>query len=862
MTLNKHRFFSGWFVLLFLLGWFFYPSLILAADQASIGPGDWLLLQLAQLMTFFAQTIGNLIVILVNVMMPILQYNGFATSPVIGGGWAVVRDTTNMFFIIILIVIAMGTVFGISKFQWRQQIPKLLIFAIVINFSRMLCGLMIDFGQVIMLTFANAIKDIAGGNIIQLFGLQSILNLSESKVEALHSTGGVTAFDLFGAAFAATILMTLVLVTMGFMVVILAYRIVTLWVLVVIAPLAWFMGAAGQFLGPAQGVWADWWKRFTCAVAIGPVVVFFLWLALAVAGGGSIAADEGFVGTTQTQEANDYGSVLEIMDTSHLISFVIGIAILFAGFEAANKVCQGVPGKLGNAGKDMEKLGKNVLSKYQDAGKYSYRQTVGRPVDYAAQRVARPMLEKIGQNQTLQKIPLVGRPVARKAAVGAEYLKQSQIKRAEEYTKKDQPISAKAMAAYLKAGPSMLSGVGKQQYIARLAKGLKDKDVLKELDPKDLKKILDHRVSEGGPGSKGVDGSKSMAEIMKDRYGKDKDIKEIYEKYPATMGSVSNIKEVDDLKKVDSREWDNPETFKQLFAHIQGQMVYDKEKKQDVSLLEFVHSGKAGPALKKSIGDGEKKFSADPDAKQADILAMDAKNIDVAGIDLPNLTPEVIEKILKSGDRASALEIQNRVGTFNQDDIQRMKQHGLLEGKEEDRAKFRVNLMEMLASPLSTRASGFNTDQAREMAFDIDLSTNQFKNEQAEHDFREITKQDVEFTINVIDYSQHNNPLAKTASAYLSREVQTQILLDLVNVPSRSPQQLAIENKVTDMEEAKEHYLNDLETKMTTIIGARNYRDLRGEEKKSYDALHKEQAEVTRRFKNFSDQFDAILRTK
>ena len=122
---------------------------------------DTIFLMFAEFAFGIASVLTKAIVLLIDVMVPIMTYNNFIGNPVVTAGWAIVRDTVNMFFVVVLIIIAFGTIFGHSRFKWQQQVPRLLIFAIVINFSKTLCGLMIDFGQVIMLTFANALREIA-----------------------------------------------------------------------------------------------------------------------------------------------------------------------------------------------------------------------------------------------------------------------------------------------------------------------------------------------------------------------------------------------------------------------------------------------------------------------------------------------------------------------------------------------------------------------------------------------------------------------------------------------------------------------------------------------------------------------------
>src|SRR3989339_239599 len=258
---------------------------------------DSILQTFAEFAFSIAATIVSFIVLLIDAMVPIMTFNNFVGNPVVKAGWAIVRDTVNMFFVIVLIVIAFGTIFKADKFKWQQNVPRLLIFAIVINFSKTLCGLMIDFGQVIMLTFANALREIAAGNFIQLLGLNQIYSVSQSSsvITTIKGEGGGGAgnsFDFFAAGVMSVILTLWVLGTLIVLVAILLFRIIMLWVLIVMAPLAWFVGGTGDLI--KTNAYQEWWTEFKCMVAVGPVLAFFLWLTLAVAGAGNIAANSGF----------------------------------------------------------------------------------------------------------------------------------------------------------------------------------------------------------------------------------------------------------------------------------------------------------------------------------------------------------------------------------------------------------------------------------------------------------------------------------------------------------------------------------------------------------------------------------------
>lgn len=300
---------------------------------------DLILQSFAEFAYSIAATITKLIVLLIDAMVPIMTYNNFVGNPVVKAGWAIVRDTVNMFFVVILIIIAFGTIFGAEKFKWQQQVPRLLIFAIVINFSKTLCGIMIDFGQVIMLTFANALREIAAGNFIQLLGLNQIYSVSQSSsiITSIQKDGGQgasQAFDFFASGIASVLLTLWVLATLVIMVAILLFRIIMLWVLVVIAPLAWFVGGARDII--KSKAYDDWWDEFKCLVGIGPILAFFLWLTLAVAGAGNIAANSGFDVSATSNNADFTSSLLE---RNNFLSFLIGMAMLYAGLKAASQFC-------------------------------------------------------------------------------------------------------------------------------------------------------------------------------------------------------------------------------------------------------------------------------------------------------------------------------------------------------------------------------------------------------------------------------------------------------------------------------------------------------------------------------------------
>jgi len=307
-------------------------------DTAVVTLIGWLTI----ILNLIVSAIGYVILTLIEmIIIPILQYNSFSSSPIIGLGWSLVRDVMNMFVIVALIAIAVLTIVGNHKAHWEQQLPQLLIAVVLMNFSRTICGIFIDVSQVIMFTFVNALLDIAAGNFAQMFSLQSFGELNPIAIQqAIDSGKGLDYVSNFVSAFIqiplyGSIAAILFLLALAFL-----YRIVLLWILVILSPMAFFMGGLKGIFSGAEKSAGDWWGKFTGALMMGPILTFFLWLALAAASGGSMAASEGFQAPATSSA---YFSV-ENLDSSKITSLLLALILLTVGMQVAGEQASKVGG--------------------------------------------------------------------------------------------------------------------------------------------------------------------------------------------------------------------------------------------------------------------------------------------------------------------------------------------------------------------------------------------------------------------------------------------------------------------------------------------------------------------------------------
>ena len=105
--------------------------------------------------------------------------------------------------------------------------------------SKTLIGLMIDFSQVLMLTFVNAFKQAAGGNFVTALQLDKATSLRDID------TDDKNVYDLtqlIGASVLAVILLGVALTLVVIMTAFIAFRIVGLWLLIIMSPMAFSLG--------------------------------------------------------------------------------------------------------------------------------------------------------------------------------------------------------------------------------------------------------------------------------------------------------------------------------------------------------------------------------------------------------------------------------------------------------------------------------------------------------------------------------------------------------------------------------------------------------------------------------------------
>ncbi len=318
------------------------PGIGAAADATR----DWLADKLGLIVWWFTIRLPSIVLLKeIQLFTRVGTYNNFTTQPQVQDAWGTIRDLANMFFILILLLMAFGTILQVQGYGYRQMLSKLLLMAILVNFSKSIVALLIDFSQIVTLTFLAPVIYSLSGNIVVSLGLQNIMKLRESKqLNNDVSTDQYTSTSYLMAMILGGIMMIITTVIFGVILIMFVMRVIGLWIMVILSPLAFLARAFPKM----NYLYNQWEGELSKNLTLGPALAFFMWLAFSIVGQGNISTQfnspDGVNSETYGSEYDPDQSfttnVSQAVTQSNMLNFVIAISLLMAGlkFAADSKV--------------------------------------------------------------------------------------------------------------------------------------------------------------------------------------------------------------------------------------------------------------------------------------------------------------------------------------------------------------------------------------------------------------------------------------------------------------------------------------------------------------------------------------------
>ncbi len=324
-------------------------------------------------MTWLADTVrllgGQLLEAVMNLITKVSSYNNFIGQDSVRLGWVTIRDMVNMFFILGLLVIAFATVLKIEKYGYNRLLGRLLLMAILVNFSRTICGLIIDAFQVLMLSWVNGYKDQLNNVFTAGFKVDSGLQYStcNTTVEAQATPSATEGLTAFATAILGIIYIIVSLIIMAIFLMLLVFRIVALWILIIFSPLAFF---AWSFEGAGKlgEISSRWWKMFFEYCMVGPFLAFFLWFSV------TTVNQVGTISQEMSQNADPCqwaAGASKAGEPQSLLGYIISILILVAGLKFTGEFKVAGAGAASGAADWMKKQTAGRVENYaRRAGSY------------------------------------------------------------------------------------------------------------------------------------------------------------------------------------------------------------------------------------------------------------------------------------------------------------------------------------------------------------------------------------------------------------------------------------------------------------------------------------------------------------
>ncbi len=212
----------------------------------------------------------------INMVPELLTIKPFVTNKTVQQVWPIVLGITNLGFMLALVLIGLFTALRLDIGGGvRRLLPRLLLAALLVNFSLVIAGLIVDASRVVMAATIIIFPNEGGlSKLTDNLAIKGQIPVVLTAVKAFFPDGagqGATEFLHMLVAWVAA----LAIMVVAFLLIV---RYIVIVLLLITSPLAYLFLAL-----PAAGQWARrWWTTFLRYVILGPVILVLLLGAISV----------------------------------------------------------------------------------------------------------------------------------------------------------------------------------------------------------------------------------------------------------------------------------------------------------------------------------------------------------------------------------------------------------------------------------------------------------------------------------------------------------------------------------------------------------------------------------------------------
>jgi hypothetical protein len=305
----------------------------------------------------------------INIAMAPLQGIGAIET-----GWRITRDAANVFFIFFLLTIAIATILRIERYGAKALLAKLIIAAILINFSLVIAQVVVDASNILGITFVSKIHPVSEkiAAVLEISKLRTGRNDTPPKTKAPFSVapGTLSAVASQNVKFANNIepldptkhnpedveannlffeLMIFIFQLMAMFIflglaILFIIRTVALMLIFILAPLGFLFSV----LPVTQSYANEWWKNLFSWSFFFPASTFMLYIAISF---GYELRNINFQGNQATNQGLAFATVTMIclLAGSLIVARKMGIYGASAIINYGNKLQGRARGYLGKS---------------------------------------------------------------------------------------------------------------------------------------------------------------------------------------------------------------------------------------------------------------------------------------------------------------------------------------------------------------------------------------------------------------------------------------------------------------------------------------------------------------------------------
>lgn len=251
----------------------------------------------------------------------------FAINFNIGGleavitGWTVIRDLCNLVFIFILLFIAIATILRIVSYGMKELLVKVIIIALLLNFSLMITKFIIDASNIVAMEFYTA----AGGGGDTSISQNITAGLDLQKIEeSVRQQEGDKTMIIIKISFFEIILFLVTAYVFFLGVFLLVVRMIAFIFLMILAPIAFL----AMILPKTQTISKRWWSTLFNQCLVAPVYLFFIFIVVKIIQQGILKTE--MQNTLPTSDPNK--------DTHLILNFIVLIGLMWASVKATREI--------------------------------------------------------------------------------------------------------------------------------------------------------------------------------------------------------------------------------------------------------------------------------------------------------------------------------------------------------------------------------------------------------------------------------------------------------------------------------------------------------------------------------------------